>query len=321
MAEYKGIHGTKVQNYTSDPTNPIIGQVWYNETSQTMKVQSVTTTGAWATGGNLNDGRNAGGSAGTQSGALFFAGDPPSAGTTANTESYNGSSWTEVNDLNTAGRETFTGLGLTNTAALCVGGNSRPGLVESWDGTCWTAVNNLNSSRSTGGGAGSQTSALAFGGSGATGATESWNGTSWTEVNDLNTGRSDFPGGSGTDNTAAICAGGYTTVNIANVENWNGTCWSEVNDLNVAKRGLGSARQTSSSTIVFGGVAGSPLATAESWNGTSWTEVADLSAARNQIGGAGSSNASAIAFGGDLVTTTDEWTGPGVPQTKTITSS
>ena len=50
MAEYKGIHGTKVQNYTSDPTNPIIGQVWYNETSKTMKVQAVTTAGAWATG-------------------------------------------------------------------------------------------------------------------------------------------------------------------------------------------------------------------------------------------------------------------------------
>jgi hypothetical protein len=41
MAEYKGIHGTKVQNYTSDPDNPITGQVWYNETDQVLKFQYV----------------------------------------------------------------------------------------------------------------------------------------------------------------------------------------------------------------------------------------------------------------------------------------
>jgi hypothetical protein len=58
MAEYKGIHGTKIQNYTSDPDNPITGQVWYNETSQTMKFQYPTTINAWSTGGNLNTARN-----------------------------------------------------------------------------------------------------------------------------------------------------------------------------------------------------------------------------------------------------------------------
>ena len=37
MAEYKGINGTKIQNYTSDPDNPLTGQVWYNETANTLK--------------------------------------------------------------------------------------------------------------------------------------------------------------------------------------------------------------------------------------------------------------------------------------------
>src|SRR5210317_454446 len=101
MAEYKGIHGTKIQNYTSDPTNPIIGQVWYNETSQTMKVESVTTAGVWATGGSLNTARQALGGAGIQTASLAFGGGPPPAPTaTAITESYNGSAWTEVADLN-----------------------------------------------------------------------------------------------------------------------------------------------------------------------------------------------------------------------------
>jgi hypothetical protein len=99
MAEYKGIHGTKVQNYTSDPANPILGQVWYNETSQTMKVQAVTTVGAWATGGSLNQPRSHlnGGGGNSNSSALGAGGLP---GYYTNTESYNGTAWTEVNDLN-----------------------------------------------------------------------------------------------------------------------------------------------------------------------------------------------------------------------------
>jgi hypothetical protein len=103
MAEYKGIHGTKVQNYTSDPDNPITGQVWYNETSQTLKFQyeNVTTAGSWSTGGTLNTVRRGLAGAGTKTAGLVFGGegDPP---VYAQTESYDGSTWTEVNDLNTA---------------------------------------------------------------------------------------------------------------------------------------------------------------------------------------------------------------------------
>src|SRR6056300_1685355 len=96
MAEYKGIHGTKVQNYTSDPTNPIIGQVWYNETSQTMKVQAVSTVGSWATGNDMVAANRSGGSNGTQSSAINVGGSPPLNG---RTELYNGSTWSEGNDL------------------------------------------------------------------------------------------------------------------------------------------------------------------------------------------------------------------------------
>jgi hypothetical protein len=31
MAEYKGIKGFKVQYLSADPSDPIIGQTWYNE--------------------------------------------------------------------------------------------------------------------------------------------------------------------------------------------------------------------------------------------------------------------------------------------------
>ena len=61
------------------------------------------------------------GIAGDKSAMLIFGGGP---GQTAVTESYNGSTWTEVNDLNTA-RDQIRGCG-TQTAALGVAGNVHP---------------------------------------------------------------------------------------------------------------------------------------------------------------------------------------------------
>ena len=39
MATYIGTHGGKVQDYTTDPDNPIVGQVWYNTTSNTLSFE------------------------------------------------------------------------------------------------------------------------------------------------------------------------------------------------------------------------------------------------------------------------------------------
>ena len=99
MATYKEIHGTKVEVRSDDPANPVNGQVWYN--SQTLKGFKSNPAGAWASGGNLNSGRSQAGTTGTQTAALATGGFPGPSGS-AVTESYNGSSWTEVNDLNTA---------------------------------------------------------------------------------------------------------------------------------------------------------------------------------------------------------------------------
>ena len=115
------------------------------------------------------------------------------------TESWNGSAWTEVNDLSSVRVAMGSTTGTPYTAALSFGGTALPipqqakALTESWNGTSWTEVNDLNMGRSYIGGFGTQTSALAFGGYGPTPPasyrqfTESWNGTSWTEVNDFNT--------------------------------------------------------------------------------------------------------------------------------------
>jgi hypothetical protein len=54
MAEYKGIKGFKVQYLSADPSDPNIGQVWYNDTSKDLKFTGVTTAGAWASAPALN---------------------------------------------------------------------------------------------------------------------------------------------------------------------------------------------------------------------------------------------------------------------------
>ena len=143
MAEYKGKHGTKIQNYTTDPDNATTGQVWYNETDQVMKFQYPTTIAAWSTGGNLNTARYNLFGSGTQTAGLAAGGDQDP-GAVANTELYDGSTWTEVNDMTTT-RFQLAGAG-TQTSTLAFGGLTTPPITlkaetESWNGTSWTEVN------------------------------------------------------------------------------------------------------------------------------------------------------------------------------------
>jgi len=91
----------------------------------------------WSNSPNdLNTARyNALGSAGTQTAALIFGGNP---GDVTATEEYNGGAWTSVNGLNT-GSSAGSGGG-TQASALGFGGGGGPEAVtQLWDGTCWSA--------------------------------------------------------------------------------------------------------------------------------------------------------------------------------------
>jgi hypothetical protein len=57
MAEYKGIKGFKVQYLSADPSNPIIGQTWYNSTSKDLKYTGVTLQVLGQQVGNMNTAR------------------------------------------------------------------------------------------------------------------------------------------------------------------------------------------------------------------------------------------------------------------------
>ena len=338
MADYKNIKGFNIQYLDSDPPNPIEGQMWFNSTTQTLKGAEVAgvPVGTWSSGGTMNTARLGNATIGISTAALTSGGESPSFGYTGLTESYDGTSWTEVSDLNVV-RRYVGGFG-SQTSGLAVGGAVPPGntgtnSVEEWNGSAWTTDTSIIETRRLVSTAqkGTTTAGLIFAGSpnGVVGSifTESWNGTSWTEVNDLNAKRE---GGSsvGTQGSAQFATGlSYTPAPIgavANNELWDGTSWTETTEINTARNYVFSGGSSSSDGLVFGGEVPPISALTEYWNGTSWTEVNDLSTARYSVGTGGGSTTSALVAGGyttpGAVATTEEWIVPD-SVTKTFTTS
>ena len=262
--------------------------------------------GTWASGGSLNTARTIGGGFGLTIPTAVCAGGYNPGGWKALTEEYNGSAFTEVNDMPQATDDMGSGGSLT--AGIIFGGDTPPGntptnIALGYDGTNWTTLSSLNTARRSIGGAGVQTSALAFGGQepgSASAKTESWDGSSWTETSDLNTARMGVQG-AGHSNTAAIGAGGGLSPVINNVEQWDGSSWTEKNNLNTA-RSFFAAGGVSTNALFYGGYVGTPSYTGktEFWNGTSMTELNDLSTGRGSSGALPAGGAiSQIATGGN----------------------
>ena len=302
MSKYKEIKGFKVQTLASDTA------------------ASAVAGGSWASGGSVNTARQYGAGIGSSTAGLIFGGSSPPV--VAITEQYNGTAWTEVNDLNAS--QNAQGSAGTLTSGMSAAGAQSPGAnVEDWNGSSWaTNPHNINSARQFLAGDGpSNDSVLVVGGepspNGAL--TEIYNGSSWTEVADLNAQRNQLAG-VGTV-TAFLAVGGSPATNDA--ELWNGSSWTEVADLNDGSPGL-SASGDSGLALAFAGAPGF-AATNEAWNGTAWTEVGDLSTGRNFAGSSNNAgNTSAFIASGNtspgLITATEEWTAADF-EVKTLTTS
>ena len=303
MTTYKGIQGFTIQSLASDPSPLIEGQVWYNTSSNVIKGTDNAGSGTWAAGGTPSNAIYAAGSAGIETAALRFGGF--SNDTTAIallTETYDGTTWTEVGDLTTGGSY---GMGCgTQTAAFYAGASSplTSALAQTWNGSSWTAGPAFLTARYGGGGGGITTSAVYTTGWKAPGYSldsESWDGTSWAEGNDCNTGRSLTASSGSSDSDAMISGGGTPAVN--NVETYNGTSWTVATVLPEAMREGGGMGTGNTVAIVFGGI--TPAATGSTatrtWNGSAWTEVGVLGTGRYSINQGGNTGGSgALCLGG-----------------------
>ncbi len=90
-------------------------------------------------------------------------------------ETWNGTAWTEGNNINTARQGVAGTANGTTTAAIVFGGSVSPkGHTETYDGSSWTEESDLNTVSSDCSGAGTSSLALRIGGTPGTTSTEEW---------------------------------------------------------------------------------------------------------------------------------------------------
>ena len=316
MSDFKTLKGLYIKHRSSDPSNLIAGEIWYNSTTKTLKV--APQIASWSSGGNMSGSRSDAGCGGTQT-AAFAAGGYAPAGPSFNniTEEYDGSSWTSGGNLGTA-RYNQSGSG-TLTAGLLAcgrqdGSTPRPVggvvLVEEYDGSSWTEAGDTSTGHGFAWMAGTQTASLIASGlsqpspASPTVNAESYDGSSWTEGPNVNTARYGLQG-FGTS-TAMVVTGG--TGGTALVEEYDGSSWTEVTNLPGA-RSNGSGSGSLTAGMVFCGNPGS-MTTVFTYDGTNWASAAAVANGRNSLnrGLTITGNSSSMAFAGSpSFQTTEEY--------------
>ena len=337
MATFKEIRGFTIKKYTTNPTNPLEGEVWYNSTAGNLKVYQ-NIGAAWSSATALNTAVVASKGWGPQT-AATVAGGNAVPGTTGATQLYDGSTWTtspaSLSPVRSEGGVSQAG---TQTAAWYSGGVSpsppRINITSEFDGSAWTGGGTYPLPISMGG-AGPLTAGLGFGGyQPATPemfkpTTCEYDGTSWAAANNMTTGRSDTQTGVGIQ-TAALTAAGTSgppapLTNMVNSESYDGTSWTATNTLPVGRSSC-SLFGTASIAKIFGGRT-PPVPTISNttadWDGTSWSaSPATLATARVTMAGAGTTGTAGLCAGGNPPTlaVVEEYNDPSI-LVQTITTS
>ena len=270
---------------------------------------SATTSAAWASGGNLNTGGRAGAAgSGIQTASIIAGGG---LGTVLNnTESYNGSTWTNLPTLGTARGYMAGATNAPYTATVVFGGATGPGgpyvgNSEEYSGSSWSEGNDLNNSRGYLAGFGTQTAAAAAGGTAPNPSppsrqshVEEYNGSSWSEVTDVPAAANAW-GGCGTQ-TAGLVIGDVPMKGLI----YDGTNWTTIPTLN-SQGNYNKVFGTTASAMTCGRNPGKGT-DVEEWNGTTWFTQPPLATPRFNGGQTGTTTAGLVA--GSPVAT-EEFTG------------
>jgi len=322
----------------------------YNPTRATVEEYNrsinVITAAAWSSGGLMGTGRYrmSGQNIGTKDAGMAIGGrgsfpSTAPAVTVSSVEEYDGSSWSEVNNMPTS-LDMMGSFGV-QTAALQFAGYGGPGagpnpgpggdrispaVSNEYDGTNWTSSGAYPAATNALAAAGTQTAGLGFAGStpgGVSNITAEYDGSSWTASNNIGTAR-DALAGAGIQ-TAALAIGGPPSPE-ARVEEYDGTNWTTGGALPTGNNQSGTGG-TQTNALSFGGNT-SPTTLVLGYDGTSWSTRPSISTAR--YGGSnGNSTTSGAYFAGGGGSadgtqrqTTEEFTGEtSALNIKTITTS
>ena len=149
---------------------------------------------------------------GTQTAGLAAGGEGPGAGSnTADTEEYNGTSWSEQNNMSTARRGCSVSYN-SQTAALVVGGftSTRVTSTEEYDGTNWTAGGAYPIALNNIAGFGTSSAFIAFAGSAPSSQSlvNSYDGTAFASAPSIPTANNHMQSSSASPAASAIGFGG-----------------------------------------------------------------------------------------------------------------
>ena len=319
MANYKELKGTLITSGTSDPSSPVLGQLWYNAPEFSVKVLSQNVDGpkTWAAGDSIPAGKTGGVAGGTITAAWTTGGTPNN----RETYLYNGSAWSTSGQTNRSTQlNGMIGFGTSTSALITTGTNPYANITDTFNGSTWSSGTAYPTSGSYGTGTGTTSAGLGVTLYQSTpqGLTVLYNG-SWT-VSGAASG-SYAAGAAGTQTSALKC--GSANPSKVLVQSFNGSSWTTETS-NAYDREMYTDTCTGSSsasnTIVCGG-----SQQTEFWNGTAWATEGLFNRSTNLSGGSGTQGVSNEGFviGGATVLSDVSVlsTGAGNPATKTVFTS
>ena len=283
MATYRELVGKKIKKVTSDPSDSIDGQMWYNST--TGAIRGLAVSEGWSSAPNLGQASYLAGSFGTQTAGVRICGTKTPNTPVSNVEHYNGTGWSEETNYPVTG-QSISGAG-TQTAGIAAGGSTNPATQTSaanyYNGTSWTAANSLpytaNNMASCGLAQNNVIYAVGRDGSSGnsgTNKTITFDGTNFGNGPNINTTRMfNTTSGAGTG-TAGLIIGGFidpSPNNMTNCEEYDGTSWSNTDTLDT---GTGFATAWGTQTNAVTQTNKSNYVGAEAYNGTSWSSLPNI---------------------------------------------
>jgi hypothetical protein len=308
MATYKGISGFNIKSLSSDPSNLVEGEIWYNSTSGTLKVAPLVAS--WASVAAMSTARNGLTGGGTQTASWGSGGVTAFPSTTSTlTEEYNGSSWAAGGAV-PGGKVYAAGAGPQTAALIAAGGtpfSPSPGGAQtssfSYNGTSWAAETATPIGLWTNAGFGSEPAFVSVGSEpNSTNYVFNYNGSSWTTGGTMNSIRS-YCGACGTQTAGGAIAGygGGSTEN--KFETYDGTSWTAAPTLNTARYALAGAGSITSALAAGGRTAPGPSSATELYDGSSSTASATMGTGTSYAGESinTANNTAAVVFGGSPI--------------------